>query len=154
MITTYKKYNESITNLLKGKSDDDIRKKLDVLSNVDKLRTIIKYSLDDKYFPGNIEEIKTEMIKEIKKHYGENLTNYMILLKEVKVGSNFGHFIDEILPNGLKIGVYHLDDEEKISDYTLSYYKLDKFKLLEIFNLLDNTYHPEDELDIDDGEFT
>ena len=45
MITNYKKYNESLKDKLKGKSNKDILKSLDGLSDSDKIRKIIKNKL-------------------------------------------------------------------------------------------------------------
>ena len=59
MIKTFKQYNESVKYLLKGKSDDEILKTLEGLSDNEKIKYIIKYQLDYNLLPRNSEGICT-----------------------------------------------------------------------------------------------
>jgi len=59
MIKTFKQYNESVKDLLIGKSDEDVKKGLDNLPNNKKIETIIKYQLDYSLLPRNSEGICT-----------------------------------------------------------------------------------------------
>ena len=58
MISKYKLFNESLMGKLKGKTEEDIRKKLNGLSIIDKMKMIKLHNLGDSYMPTD-EEIGT-----------------------------------------------------------------------------------------------
>jgi len=62
MIKTYKQYNESVKDLLKGKSDEDVKKGLEGLSDLDKISTISRYNINQKFLPSD-ENIKKILSK-------------------------------------------------------------------------------------------
>ena len=53
-IKTYNLFNESLKDKLKGKSEDDIIKSLDGLSDLDKMKTATKYKLSYDLLPDNL----------------------------------------------------------------------------------------------------
>jgi len=59
MIKTFKQYNESIKDLLIGKSDDEMIKTLEGLSDNKKIKYIIRYQFSYNLLPRNSEGICT-----------------------------------------------------------------------------------------------
>ena len=51
---TYKQFNESLRDQMKGKSDENILKSLDKLNDSDKIKKIFKYKLSYDLLPDNL----------------------------------------------------------------------------------------------------
>lgn len=59
---TFKQFNENITHLLTGKSDEEIKKEIDKINSLTKLDKISRYDLPVKWKP-SLAEIKVEIDK-------------------------------------------------------------------------------------------
>lgn len=66
--------NENITDLLQGKSEEDVLSSLGNISDVDKFRAIYRYDLPEKYLPENEDEIREMLVNKIKELFKDRKT--------------------------------------------------------------------------------
>jgi len=79
---TFKEFiNENIKDLLQGRSEDDIEKRLEGLDDIEKIKMVLQYDLPEKYLPQKYYDIVNEYITSIKNSVKElkNILNKPVI---------------------------------------------------------------------------
>ena len=127
---------ENIKDLLKGKSDDEIEKKLKVSSDENIARGVFSYNLPLKYLPKNYDKLVKDIIKEIKelvKEYGGNITVYDLGVESIDYeGETHYYAISVLTTDYVWVEEYLLTDFTKNRTYEAPYEELNYYQLSEI----------------------
>lgn len=140
--------NEGVSDYLSPKSEDNIRKELDKLSDTERIILIQKEGYPEKYLPKNYEKIVTNTINHIKKIVKEKQHNGYIYVDDLDpyeypiiVNDNIPYFenheIIRLYNNKIEVYVTTMSKTNQYS-YHIPYDKLDFETLVDIKKLLDD----------------